>query len=69
MKMYFLNDLNFSRRDAGFKARKDALDIASDYENISVVNIPPLKRVVSSKLWCGVQHAPSITRTFSFGEM
>lgn len=38
--MYFLNDLNFSRRDAGFKARKDALDIASDYENISVVNIP-----------------------------
>ncbi|HAN9690937.1 TPA: beta-1,6-galactofuranosyltransferase, partial [Escherichia coli] len=33
--MYFLNDLNFSRRDAGFKARKDALDIASDYENIS----------------------------------
>ena len=43
--MYFLNDLNFSRRDAGFKARKDALDIASDYENISVVNIP---------LWGGV---------------
>ncbi|MFZ7872547.1 hypothetical protein ACO1CV_22450, partial [Escherichia coli] len=51
-KCIFYYDLNFSRRDAGFKARKDALDIASDYENISVVNIPlwggVVQRIISS---------------------
>lgn len=64
MKMYFLNDLNFSRRDAGFKARKDALDIASDYENISVVNIPlwggVVQRIISSvklsTFLCGLEN-------------
>ncbi len=62
--MYFLNDLNFSRRDAGFKARKDALDIASDYENISVVNIPlwggVVQRIISSvklsTFLCGLEN-------------
>lgn len=59
-----MNDLNFSRRDAGFKARKDALDIASDYENISVVNIPlwggVVQRIISSvklsTFLCGLEN-------------
>lgn len=40
MTAYFLNDLNFRTRDAGFKARKDAADIARKKENVKVVDIP-----------------------------
>lgn len=40
MKIYFLNELNFVRKDAGFKARKDAVDIISEMGRVQVINIP-----------------------------
>ncbi|WP_157669354.1 hypothetical protein [Klebsiella pneumoniae] len=47
IKYYFLNELNFHGRNAGFKARVDALTVFSSNPGVQVVNIP---------LWggCGV---------------
>ncbi|HBR6881502.1 beta-1,6-galactofuranosyltransferase [Klebsiella pneumoniae] len=45
IKYYFLNELNFHGRNAGFKARVDALTVFSSNTGVQVVNIP---------LWGGV---------------
>jgi len=37
---YFLNDLNFERKDAGFKARRDALEIISQRKDFVVKFLP-----------------------------
>ncbi|MGL0914253.1 hypothetical protein ACSTCY_21515, partial [Klebsiella pneumoniae] len=40
IKYYFLNELNFHGRNAGFKARVDALTVFSSNPGVQVVNIP-----------------------------
>ncbi|WP_158656815.1 hypothetical protein [Klebsiella michiganensis] len=39
-KYYFLNELNFQGRNAGFKARIDTLFVFDHHPDVEVVNIP-----------------------------
>jgi len=61
MKKYFLNELNFISKNAGFKARSDVVEIVKKEHGIRLVNIP---------LWGGVisrlKSLPIFLKTFLF---
>jgi len=49
-KIYFINELNFKSRNAGYKARNDICRVAKEKEKIKVINMPLWGNVFSRML-------------------